>query len=930
MAFNPKDLPSYKDFLDTQNKISQQMSKSTKDFAVGAKDAVKAFAELQISKAKLNKLEKEEIKLQKQLVGLQGEELRLAQQKLLLLQKEKKEVQKIVQENQALSSALSSQVGSVKNIGLALGRDVLSGMGKVLSKAKELGKEFSESDDTMRRTAINVGLMGKQFNTLRKNAYKAALVTQRIGVSAKELVESYGTYADEVGRLIPLSVKSGKALAYMSKGTSLGSQGAAQMAASMEVFGMSIESSADYVGDVVNMSEKMGVNSGKTLKILQSNLRKAQTVRFKGGVAGMAKMAAKSAKIRMDMGTALGFAQDLWEPEKAIETAASLQMMGGSFAKMGDPIRLMFLGRNNPAKLMEELSEAASSVVTNMGNGTYDIPTMELQKLKQIAEATNVPFEDLVETAKTVAKQKDIGKMLNPNISKDAKDFISSIATYSKEKGGFVVDVGDKQVKISELGAQQAKDMLKQSVTLKDRADQAQGFMSKMENLWKSLKNLGMSFFAGLDETLGPMLRALTGTGEGTLASASDKFFEAGKTFGTWVGKTLVPFIQESIPYFIQAAKTLATKLYDGLMIAGKWIESSLVPSIKAFGAMIMVGWEKAKPILAVLVDAAKMIWKGLTWVFNGLEKMFGSKAGAVVAMLLLVSFPSAFIAAGAAVARMIGMAMMSGGRPGPGGGPGGGNMLGGRSGPKGGPRGAQARHPKGAVNSSGKKIGGQFMKGPSAKGGKSLLGKLGKLGPKMGKMMGPLALVGIGADIGRMFMDDPDTTMGKTLGVLGTTASDAAMGAMMGSMLGPMGTAVGGILGGIVGFGRSMYKEINTKGKSDYDMASSKANVSNTKMVMGGSSFMADGAVMPNGNVIKTAKGKMYSLAPKDVVSIGQPGGGGGGNASGNINVNISGELKLSSGSGSSVSLDGLLKDPLFKAEITRVVIAGMKDQNQ
>ena len=929
MAFNPKDLSSYKDFLDTQNKISQQMSKSTKDFAVGAKDAVKAFAELQISKAKLNKLEKEEIKLQKQLVGLQGEELRLAQQKLLLLQKEKKEVQKIVQENQALSSALSSQVGSVKNIGLALGRDVLSGMGKVLSKAKELGKEFSESDDTMRRTAINVGLMGKQFNTLRKNAYKAALVTQRIGVSAKELVESYGTYADEVGRLIPLSVKSGKALAYMSKGTSLGSQGAAQMAASMEVFGMSIESSADYVGDVVNMSEKMGVNSGKTLKILQSNLRKAQTVRFKGGVAGMAKMAAKSAKIRMDMGTALGFAQDLWEPEKAIETAASLQMMGGSFAKMGDPIRLMFLGRNNPAKLMEELSEAASSVVTNMGNGTYDIPTMELQKLKQIAEATNVPFEDLVETAKTVAKQKDIGKMLNPNISKDAKDFISSIATYSKEKGGFVVDVGDKQVKISELGAQQAKDMLKQSVTLKDRADQAQGFMSKMENLWKSLKNLGMSFFAGLDETLGPMLRALTGTGEGTLASASDKFFEAGKTFGTWVGKTLVPFIQESIPYFIQAAKTLATKLYDGLMIAGKWIESSLVPSIKAFGAMIMVGWEKAKPILGILVDAAKMIWKGITWVYNGLEKMFG-KPGAVVAMLLLVAFPSAFIAAGAAVARMIGMAMMSGGRPGPGGGGGGGNMLGGKG------RGnIKANRFKGDGKGrlqKGQKWGQKGFSGGSnvAKGGKGLMGKLGKLGPKMGKMMGPLALVGIGADIGRMFMDDPDTTMGKTLGVLGTTASDAAMGAMVGSMLGPMGTAVGGILGGIVGFGRSMYKEINTKGKSDYDMASSKANVSNTKMVMGGSSFMADGAVMPNGNVIKTAKGKMYSLAPKDVVSIGQPGGGGGGNASGNINVNISGELKLSSGSGSSVSLDGLLKDPLFKAEITRVVIAGMKDQNQ
>ena len=69
---------------------------------------------------------------------------------------------------------------------------------------------------------------------------------------------------------------------------------------SLEVFGMTIESTAGYVEDVVNMSENMGVNSGKTLKILQQNLRKAQTVRFKGGVEGMAKND-RFVKLRMDM-----------------------------------------------------------------------------------------------------------------------------------------------------------------------------------------------------------------------------------------------------------------------------------------------------------------------------------------------------------------------------------------------------------------------------------------------------------------------------------------------------------------------------------------------------------------------------------------------------------------------------------------------------
>ena len=981
MAFNPKDLGAYRDFLDSQAKISKVMSKSSKDFASGFKDALVAKRDLVKLQKQANKLEQEEIELKKKLKTLDGDAKKAAEARLAAIKEERKEVDKLLQQQKALSAALSSQVKSVKNLTLAVGRDLVKGVGKVLVKAKELGKEFSEMDDSMRRTAVNVGLVGKQFNMLRKNAYKAALVTDRIGVGAKELVETYGSYVDEVGRLIPMTEKAGKALAYMSKGTALGAQGAAQMAASMEVFGMSIESTAGYVEDVSNMSAKMGVNTGKTLKLIQQNLRKAQTVRFKGGVDGMAKMAAKAVAIRADMSATLGFAQDLWEPEKAIETAAQLQMMGGAFARMADPIQLMFNARNNPAKLMEDLANAAGSVVRRSREGVYEIPTMELQKLKQVAEATGQDFESIVESAKTMARRNDIGKALNPNIKGDAREFVKSIATFDKKKGGFVITVDGETKKVSELSQKQVEAMIIQDKSLKERAEQAQGFMTRIQNLLSSLKNLAMSFFAGMDTTLGPLLDSLTGRGEGSLASLSEQMYTLGQNFGEWIATTAKPFIEKAIPMI----GALTGKLTTAVAGTADFFKNQLIPATQAAIEWIKGKWPFIKEMFGLISSVSGVVWS----LLKGIKKYFGAEG--VLAAILLVRFPGILRAAiGLLTGGVKGIAsMFSGSKSVPqavyivgGGGPGGGgpmDMMGGRYGRIGrvggriAPMGRGGRVLRGIGNLFGGRntmvgrgfrgmaartmgYGGGFMRGGNmygpltksgrpdmrfkvnklaAKGGKGL-GKsmLGSVGGRLARGMsagGPLALLGVGAEVGRMFMDDPDSTMGKTLGVLGTTASDAAMGMMIGSMLGPLGTAVGGIIGGIVGFGRSMYREITTKGKKDFDMAGAQSSItSGGGLGVAGTSRMADGAIMPDGNVIKTAKGQMYSLAPRDVAVIGQPGGGNyGGSVSGGVNVNIGGTINLSSG-GTSISLDGLLNDPVFKAEITKIVVENMKSQNR
>ncbi len=56
MAFDPKDLNAYKDFLNTQQKISETITKGTKSFAVGAKDALKAANDLRNVRKDLNRL----------------------------------------------------------------------------------------------------------------------------------------------------------------------------------------------------------------------------------------------------------------------------------------------------------------------------------------------------------------------------------------------------------------------------------------------------------------------------------------------------------------------------------------------------------------------------------------------------------------------------------------------------------------------------------------------------------------------------------------------------------------------------------------------------------------------------------------------------------------------------------------------------------
>ena len=217
----------------------------------------------------------------------------------------------------------------------------------------------------------------------------------------------------------------------------------------------------------------MGVNSDKAVKNLQKNLRLAQRFTFKGGVAGLAKMANEAARLKLDMDGISGLAEKVFRPEGAIEMAAKLQVMGGEFAKLGDPMQLMFKARNDFAGFAKDIGKATAEFVSyNKETNSFEIQGgLAADRMREISNTTGIAVEKLQEMAVQQKKIERFGSMVSSSIVKDEdRELVASLAQINKD-GEAVVRLGTKDpLKISELNDAILDDYKNQKETLADRA----------------------------------------------------------------------------------------------------------------------------------------------------------------------------------------------------------------------------------------------------------------------------------------------------------------------------------------------------------------------------------------------------------------------------------------------------------------------------
>ena len=513
-TYTAEELKAINELLIEQAKRQSEVSNSLEDYLKGLEKAKKMNQTINENKKIEEKLLEEARQARKK-----GdiESFHLAALKLKLLKKETLEL-----ENQlAVLGASLKQVNKTNLIMSKMGASALKGVAKLpglfqSSYGKLKGYGLFEMDKAIKTSALQMGLLGKESKSYQEIIKNVAIDTNNIGIGVEKLSEMQAMYADNLGRNVTLTKDGLKAMAGIASATQLGSEGTARMAADMENQGYSAEATAKFVEDTLNDSHKMGLNASKVIKNITSNMKMLNKYNFKGGVKGLAKMAETTAKLGVDMGFATGMADKLFDIEGAVDMSAQLQVMGGAWAQLADPFKLMYMARNDMAGLTEALGKAAESAAHFNKEGTdFEISALEMHRLRKIADETGASYEELATAGKNAAKFTKIKSQINFDLGtgKEAeamKEFITSKGLFENGKAYIEVD-GEKKF-LNQLGAA-GKDLIKQQVlekkTLEERAKASQTFDDKLTNLINMVKTNMLPIIDGIESVLGPLVDGL-------------------------------------------------------------------------------------------------------------------------------------------------------------------------------------------------------------------------------------------------------------------------------------------------------------------------------------------------------------------------------------------------------------------------------------
>lgn len=659
----------FHDNIEYVKKHILELEKEAKDLADEA--AVLLKSAIASERDKGQELE-EEAKLKREAIEITKKELLQYQEELNL---RRRAIEQINTKNMAMQETLN----------------LAKGFTKILLRQVPY---LLEQQKSVKETELTMGVLSEQASGFRTNIYKASISTNQMGISTKDLAKIQGTYGDNVGRTLQLTEEELTSMAALAKGTMMGAEGAGEFAAQMEKFGLSAQDSVDYVQEVSDSSHSMGLNTGKVIKNLQKNMALLNKYNFEGGVKGLSKMAELATKFKFEMQDIASFADTLMTPEGAVEVASKLQVLGGEWAKLGDPFELMYRSRNDIQGLTEDVINATKATAKfDSATGEIMIDPMEMHRLREVANATGMSFDSLANSAKEAAKFDKIQSGMSNIFDQEDKDFLASMAKFNKKSGQFEVtmQVGNETVTESINALQKitpsvvnSQQDLKQ--TLEDRAKQSLTFNERFDNLLNTFKS---SLLPSFEIVAGAFEKIITGIEP--------------------VVKAIATFVAES---------PVLTLAVTGA-IAG----------------------------LSVLGDVA--IW---------------FKRGVVLGQGFMTT-----------ASGVGGSSPWSPGQSGP-----------------------------------------QNTGGGSAGGGRfGRFGKFGKGGMSFGKSLtqglkvgGGLGLGAMGINAGRSMMDEPDSDLGKSLGVLSKAAEWASYGAMLGSVIPGLGTLAGGVIGGIGGTVSGLFDE--------------------------------------------------------------------------------------------------------------------------
>ena len=444
--------------------------------------------------------------LKNSIVGLTGDELEEAKKILENLTKQKETFEQTQRLHRVQIQQLQQNGNLLKAAGNEL-KDQVKSWAKQEFGIRAIWSYLQEFDGAVKKYQLSLGAAGDKADMIRKQTENSVNASARFGANIKDIVELQSGLNDLTGKSNVFREKDILDLVAITKGTGMQNEEVTKLVGNMMLFGSSIGDAKDLVQKTVNDTSKMGLNSSKVMKSLSMNIDKMDNYRFQNGVEGLKKMVMASEKFRFSMEGALAAADKFRTLEGLLEAGATLRVLGGEFAKM-DEFKLSFLARNKPEEFAIEMAKLTKGMASfNKETGTFDVTDVDMDKLRVVAEATGREVGDLVKQTRQLNQMEFAKKQIFAGTDEE-KEMIAKLATFQKGSSMGFIQIGDKNVNLSDLTKEQISLYVQQQKTLEERAKDSQTFNETFNNTIMQLKssllpllqlvNKGLEWFNGL------------------------------------------------------------------------------------------------------------------------------------------------------------------------------------------------------------------------------------------------------------------------------------------------------------------------------------------------------------------------------------------------------------------------------------------------
>lgn len=293
-------------------------------------------------------------------------------------------------------------------------------------------------------------------------------LARKYNITTEELIRAQSSFAQAIGRNVQFAAgrrdENGNIIEETSQISTMaammrafGEQTTTDMLQNLELYGLGIDDVSKRMTTMFKTATKSGVSFKNYTDAVVKNMKLAQNFTFKNGLKGLESMAKKAVELRMDMAQIEAFANKVNTLEGAVTTSAKLQVLGGPFAQIADPMAMLSEGLTD----IEALQDRAIRMVGELGNfdkrtGEINLSAFDKQRLRVAAEAVGMSYNDLYQGAQSKARQNEVERQVRDSVGEGAfnKDFLELLKNTAQFRNGQAVfSDGERDYTMQELAA---------------------------------------------------------------------------------------------------------------------------------------------------------------------------------------------------------------------------------------------------------------------------------------------------------------------------------------------------------------------------------------------------------------------------------------------------------------------------------------------